>query len=192
MYGARCAVHAHRFLSLTLEASMYNVAQSNLELGVWRCASYVKCPLRHFVRSYTLSLSALYFIIPHHLKAYQTAWITVYTGELMTILHFNSKFNNIIIIIIIIIIISVVLFFVAIIVSSRTGWFRDPIFLTKVGTVEDRSDFGTPHSHCLSEGTMNFLEIFSDRGFPATKVTYAAKSKPISSYRLRCCANLCT
>lgn len=60
----------------------------------------------------------------------------------MTILLFNSKF------IIIIIIISVVIFFVAIIVSSHTGWFRYPIFLPKVGTVEDRNDFGTPHSHC--------------------------------------------
>ena len=34
MLGARCAVHAHRFLYLTLEASMYRVAQSNLKLGV--------------------------------------------------------------------------------------------------------------------------------------------------------------
>jgi len=57
----------------------------------------------------------------------------------MTILHFNSKF--------IIIIISVVLFVAPIIISSHTGCFRDAIFLRKVGRVEDRSDFGTQHSH---------------------------------------------
>jgi hypothetical protein len=34
MCGARCAVHAHIFLFLTLEASIYRVAQSHLELDV--------------------------------------------------------------------------------------------------------------------------------------------------------------
>ena len=63
MLGARCAVHADRFLYLTLDASMYRVAQSNLELCAWR-ASYVKCPLRHPVYSHTPY--ALYFIIPYH------------------------------------------------------------------------------------------------------------------------------
>jgi hypothetical protein len=100
------------------------------------------------------------------------------------ILHFKFQFYNNIIIIIIV---SDVLSYVAIIVSSRTGWFRDPIFLSKVSTVDVSSNFGTPHPQ-LSEGAMNFLDIFRDRGISASKVNRAARNggqfyKSAVSYR---------